>query len=233
MKQWFSRWGLPLTALLCVAAVLLALPTVRQADATFRATEQPTILIDPGHGGADGGASGADGTQEKEVNLAVSKTLCALLRILGYSVTMTRETDCSIHSADATSLREQKVSDMHNRLAMYEQASLVISIHQNQFSESKYHGTQVFYAPQNANSQPLSAAIREAVLALLQPQNTRELKRADKALYLMSNTTVPTALVECGFLSNPEECKKIATPAYQRQMAFAIGAGVLRYLESA
>lgn len=232
MRQW-GRWALPITALVCVLAVLLALPTVRRADAEYRAAQTPSILIDPGHGGADGGASGVDGTQEKTVNLAISHTLAALLRVMGYDVTMTRETDISIHSADAASLREQKVSDMHNRLALYEQATLVVSIHQNQFSQSQYSGAQLFYAPKNENSRPLAATIREQVLSLLQPENTRELKKADNALYLMSHATVPVALVECGFLSNAAECAKLADPAYQRQMAFAVASGVLRYLETA
>lgn len=232
MRRW-GRWALPVTALLCVTALLLALPTVRQADVTFREAQIPSILIDPGHGGADGGASGADGTQEKDVNLAVSRALSSMLSVLGFPVTMTREDDRSIHSADADSLREQKVSDMHNRLALYEQASLVISVHQNQFSQSQYAGAQVFYAPKNPASQPLAASIREQVVALVQPDNTRELKRADASLYLMSNATVPVALVECGFLSNPAECRKLADPAYQRQMAFAVAAGVLNYLETA
>lgn len=232
MTRLVGRWALPLTALCCVLALLLALPTVRRADAMFRASQLPVILIDPGHGGADGGASGADGTQEKTVNLAISQTLGALLRMLGFDVMLTRESDCSIHSPEAVTLREQKVSDMHNRLALYEQATLVVSIHQNQFPQTQYHGAQVFYAPQNERSQPLAAAIREQVLALLQPENTRELKRADSSLYLMSNTTVPVALVECGFLSNPAECAQLADPDYQRQMAFAVVGGVLRYWET-
>ena len=158
---------------------MLSLPAVKQADAAFREAETPVILIDPGHGGADGGATGVDGTQEKAVNLAVSHTLAALLRVMGHEVQMTREDDRSIHSADADTLREQKVSDMHNRLALYEQASLVVSIHQNQFTQSQYSGAQIFYSKQNEKSRPLASGIRDAVIALLQPKNTRELKRGD------------------------------------------------------
>lgn len=231
MKRW-RQAALPLAALVCTAALLFSLPTVKRADAAYRAAQTVTILIDPGHGGADGGAAGSGGVQEKDVNLAISRTLAALLRVMGFPVTMTREDDRSIHSPQVSSLREQKVSDMHNRLALYEQAGLVLSIHQNQFTQSQYSGTQVFYAPQNPQSKPFAAAIREQVLALLQPENTRELKRADKSLYLMANATVPVALVECGFLSNPAECRRLANPDYQRQMAFAITAGVLRYLAS-
>jgi N-acetylmuramoyl-L-alanine amidase len=164
------------------------------------------------------------------VNLAIGTGLAELLRILGFEVRMTREDDRSIHDASAGSLREQKVSDMHNRLAMYNQASLVISIHQNQFPQAQYHGTQVFYAPLNSDSKRLGESIRANVIALLQPQNTRELKKGEKSLYLLSNATPPTALVECGFLSNPEECAKLNNADYRRQMAFAVAGGLLQYL---
>ena len=232
MKTLSRQWALPLVALGCVATLLLSLPVVERADADYRTATMPHILIDPGHGGADGGATGADGTQEKAVNLAISRTLRAVLHLLGFDVVMTREDDRSIHDSDAQTLREQKVSDMHNRLAMYEQATLVVSIHQNQFSQSQYSGTQVFWSPGHADSERLAGDIREAVLALLQPENTRALKRADDSLFLLANTTVPTALVECGFLSNPAECAQLADANYQRQMAFAVARGVALFAQS-
>lgn len=224
--------ALALTALVCVLAFLWAMPQVNHVSVTGHTAKTPAILIDPGHGGADGGATGLYGVQEKDANLSIAHTLAVLLRVLGFPVTMTREDDRSIHTPDVLSLREQKVSDMHRRLALYQQADLVLSIHQNHFSQAQYSGAQVFYAPQNAQSQPLAAAVRAQVLALLQPENTRELKQADRTLYLMANSPAPTALVECGFLSNPAECRQLADPAYQRQMAFAIAAGVLHYLAS-
>lgn len=222
-------WVLALTAVLCVAALLLSLPVVKRADAVYRTERQTVILIDPGHGGADGGATGVDGTSEKDVNLSVSRTLAAILQVMGQEVRLTREEDRSIHSPEAGTLREQKVSDMHNRLAMYEQATLVVSIHQNQFTQSQYSGAQVFYSPKNEQSKVLATHIRERVLTLLQPENKRELKRADDSLYLLANATVPVALVECGFLSNPEECQKLSDPTYQRQMAFAVAGGILAF----
>lgn len=226
-----QRWGILLAAILCAAAVGLALPRVEKANAALVAT--PRVLIDPGHGGADGGATGTDGTAEKDVNLAVARTLAALLRVMGVPTDMTRDTDRSIHSDGAGSLREQKVSDMHNRLAMYEQAALVVSVHQNHFSASKYYGTQVFCSPNHPQSRVLGAAVREQVLQLLQPENTRELKTADDGVFLLANTSVPAVLVECGFLSNPAECEKLANADYQRQMAFAVAGGVFSFLQNA
>lgn len=226
MRRSFS---LAVVAVICAAAVAAAVPTVKQADARYRAENRRVILIDPGHGGADGGALGADGTKEKEVNLAIGRTLAAFLRVMGYDVAMTREEDISIHSPEAATLRQQKVSDMHNRLALYEGAAAVISVHQNQFPQSKYSGAQIFYGPQNPVSRDLAEGIRSRVIGLLQPENKRELKRGDDSIFLLSRTRVPAVIVECGFLSNPGECALLASPHYQRQMAFAVGAGVLGF----
>ncbi len=226
-RQWCAA-----AAMFCCVAVLCAvLPRVEKANTAALSAGEVYVLVDAGHGGADGGATGVDGTAEKAVNLEVSRTLAALLRVMGVRTGMTREDDRSIHT-EGDSLREQKVSDMHNRLAMYEEATLVVSIHQNHFSEAKYNGTQVFCAPSHPQSQALGAAVRGAVCGLLQPDNTRELKTADDSVFLLSNTTVPAVLVECGFLSNPTECAKLAQTAYQKQMAFALMGGVLSFCQN-
>lgn len=227
-----QQWAICLTAVCCVTALCVSLPRVKEADAARRAAEEPYILIDPGHGGADGGATGVDGTQEKAVNLAVSRTLFSLLRVMGVQTGITRTDDRSIHSAEATTLREQKVSDMHNRLAMYNEATLVVSIHQNHFSQSQYSGAQVFCAPHHPQSRLLGEAIRQAVVGQLQPDNTREMKTADDSVFLLANTQTPAVLVECGFLSNPVECADLSDAAYRRKMAFAVACGVFSFLEN-
>ena len=183
------------------------------------------VLIDPGHGGFDGGAVAEDGTNEKHLNLAVSLCLRDLLHICGVSVAMTRETDIGLDDASAMSVREKKSSDMRRRLAMYNEASLVISVHQNHFSVPKYNGTQLFYSVNHPESARLAQSVRDAVVAWIQPQNTREMKKATDGIYLLHHTTTPAILVECGFLSNPEERDKLKLPAYQQQVAFAIAAG--------
>lgn len=217
----------------CACALLLVFVSVMQiglvGSTSVTPSAGPCLLIDPGHGGADGGAVAADGTQEKDLNLSIGLLLRDMLRIMGYEVRMTRTEDISIHSPDCKTLREQKVGDMKNRLAMYEEASLVVGIHQNKFEIPKYSGTQVFYSVNNPESKLLATELRESVLGLLQPENTRELKKADANIYLLSKTTVPAVLVECGFLSNLEELQKLKDPAYQAQMAFAIAGGVMQY----
>ena len=106
----------------------------------------------------------------------------------------------------------------------------MISIHQNYFSEARYNGTQVFFSANHPDSALLAEYVRRMVVDWTQPQNTRELKKATDGIYLLYHSTTPTVLVECGFLSNPEERDKLKTPAYQQQLAFAIAAGYWNYI---
>ncbi len=215
-------------ALVCVCGALLFVLCAgvigRRTGAAVADTD--VILIDAGHGGADGGASAADGTVEKDLNLQVAYPLHDLLTVMGYRTAMTRTTDEMIYT-EGTTLRERKVSDMNNRLAMVEQARLTVSIHQNKFSQTQYDGTQVFYAPSNEESLLLAENVREQVVTLLQPNNTRELKKATSDIYLLHRATRPMILVECGFLSNTAELEKLKTETYRQQLALAIAAGVI------
>lgn len=231
-----SPWTQTLAALcalsLCLCGVLLYIgnmPVSETVDNPDVAVDAPRIVIDPGHGGADGGAQGPDGTLEKDLNLDISLTLADLLRLFGYEVALTRETDTSIHDATATTLREQKVSDMQNRLELYDGSDLTVSIHQNKFGQAKYHGTQLFCSPNNPASQTLGATLRETIYGLLQPDNTRELKTGDKNIFLLYKTTAPAVIVECGFLSNPEELSQLKDPEYRKKFAYAVACGVLAY----
>ena len=232
MKNW-NMWMRRLAVPLLAAAVLLgffgAFLCVREADLAMTEEQPPYILIDPGHGGADGGAVAADGTQEKDINLAISRPLADMLRIFGYPVIESRDTDVSIHDAGVKGIKDQKVSDIHNRLKLAQDSLVTISVHQNKFPQTQYSGTQVFYSTNNPASEGLATSIRESVLTLLQPDNNRQLKKADKSIYLLHNATPPTVLVECGFLSNEAERDKLKTTEYQQQMAFAIAGGTLKY----
>ena len=216
-----------------VACLLLSVFVLLSSVGCSRDTIAPltdgVVLIDPGHGGFDGGTVAEDGTTEKHINLAVALCLRDLLYVCGVSVEMTRETDISLEEDTSTTIREKKVSDMHRRLSMYNEASLVISLHQNHFSVPKYSGTQLFYSSNHPQSAILAQQIRASIVGWVQPQNTRELKQATDGIYLLHHTTAPAVLVECGFLSNPDERDKLKTSAYQRQIAFAIMAGYWNY----
>lgn len=204
------------------------------AAGTAARNDPPVIVLDPGHGGEDGGASAASGTLEKEINLNVSLYLREMLEKSGYQVVMTRETDCAINDEGLDTIRERKVSDIHNRLkiAKGQENCILVSVHQNHFSESRYYGTQIFYSTNEPTSKELAESIREQTVALIQPENKRECKPATSSIYLLWNADMPAVLVECGFLSNESEAVKLVTAQYQRQMAFVIYNGLVDYLSN-
>lgn len=190
----------------------------------------PTIVIDAGHGGEDGGAVSESRVLEKDINLSIANDTSALFYLLGFDVTQTRKTDIALDNGEDT-IRKRKVSDMKKRLEIFNSSkeNTIISIHQNKFSESNYHGTQIFYSPNNPKSKQLADSIKYSVKGLLQPDNERECKKADSGIYLLNNTNNPAVIVECGFISNGEECKNLLDSQYQKQMAFSITAGFLSY----
>ena len=187
---------------------------------------RPHIVLDPGHGGMDGGAIGCDGSVEKDINLEIGLLLRDLLGACGYDVTMTREEDTDLGSGDG--IVPRKRADLAARLEIMEKdpGATVLMIHQNQFTQSKYHGAQMFYGPKDAASKLLAANLQGSIVSLLQPDNTREIKPATDDVWLLMQCGNPIVLVECGFLSNPEECALLQDSAYQQQMAFAIAAGI-------
>lgn len=191
------------------------------------------VVLDPGHGGEDGGAVGVDGIVEKDINLSIALKLRDLLKASGYEVIMTREKDQAIYDDDATSLRQKKRSDLHNRADIInknkKENSIFISIHQNKFPNPKYFGTQIFYSKNEIKSQELATKIKDSVVGLIQPENTREIKPATEKIYLLNNAQIPAVVVECGFLSNAEEAKKLIDEKYQSQMAFSVYCGITDY----
>lgn len=198
---------------------------------TKNATPTPTIVIDAGHGGEDGGAVAADNTNEKDINLSIANKIVTLCQISGFNVVSTRTTDTAIYDQGITGIKNQKISDMKNRLAIFNSSSdnIVISIHQNKFTESKYYGTQVFYSKNNPDSEILAECVRSNVIDFIQPENNRETKPATKSIYLLWNTSNPAIIVECGFLSNNEELEKLKSDEYQNLIAFTIYSGLLDY----
>lgn len=194
--------------------------------------KKPVILIDPGHGGEDGGAVGGSGLLEKDVNLAVSLALAEDLKAAGWSVVMTRDTDQSLGDPSLPTIAQRKSSDIRNRVRLAEEAGdcVLLSIHQNKFEESQYSGAQMFYSPNHPESAALAECLRKSVVSTLQPGNTRQCKEAGENVYLMAHVEVPAVLVECGFLSNPEEERLLADPEYQKEMAAAIRDGLLAFL---
>lgn len=197
-------------------------------------TKEAVVIIDAGHGGEDGGAVAADGTAEQLLNLQIAKYLEAQLQVFGVKTVMTRTTEDSIHSAEADTTRERKVSDIHNRMKIMEETpnAMFVSIHQNKFDSSTEWGTQVFYSPNTTSSAALAECIQQSVIKNLQPNNIRMIKKSGSSIYLLYYAKKTAVLVECGFLSNPAELAKIKDAAYQKQIAFSIALGILEYMNS-
>lgn len=194
----------------------------------------PILVIDPGHGGADGGAVGSGGVVEKEINLAISLKLKEMLVSSGFEVILTRESDISIHDDGLSGTKNQKTSDIHNRLDILESTphAVLLSIHQNKFNQSSCHGAQVWYSANNESSQTLAQILQKNFINLLQPDNTREIKKGGRDYYILNNATHPAVLVECGFLSNPSEAQKLSDENYQQQVAFAIYCSILEFVQT-
>lgn len=190
-----------------------------------------TVIIDPGHGQPDGGAIGVDGVIEKNINLAISLRLRSFFEVAGYTVIMTRDDDNAIYDKGSNTIREKKATDLHNRLAIANSHpnALFISIHQNIYKSSNENGSLVLYSPNNADGKNLAQSIQTAIQNMLQPENSRTVKQAQKNLYILYYAKTPCVLVECGFLSNPAECKLLQKDEYQNNMAFAIFCGTMKF----
>jgi N-acetylmuramoyl-L-alanine amidase len=228
--MWNRKKEVLLAGLLCggVLAMILFLPGGQSTSPAFARMTEQTLVIDPGHGGEDGGAVSVSGVAESGINLAIALDLDQLMGFYGVPVVLTRTEDVSIHDASAQTLREKKVSDLHNRVALIngiENATL-ISIHQNSFSNPSYHGTQVFYGDE-ALSLPLAKEVQTQVSSVLDAENTRTPQAISSSVYLMSHISCRAILVECGFLSNPEEDQLLQEKAYQMKLAMVLTASYL------
>lgn len=211
---------------------LFASQSVTVLAGAFEDIESPglsVIVLDPGHGGEDGGAVSANGVRESGLNLEISLRTRDLLRFLGMPVVMTRETDLSIHSPEAVTVSEKKISDLKNRVALVSgtENPILVSIHQNMFAESKYYGTQLFYAD-NDPSRQLAEELQALFAAELDPSNHRRAKPCEN-VYLLSRISCPGVLVECGFLSNPKEEALLQSAEYQKKLAAILAAGLFIY----
>lgn len=187
------------------------------------------LILDAGHGGEDGGAVSITGVPESNINLAVVLRLDQLLGFYGVAPILLRDSDVSIYDPGCETLRQKKVSDLHNRVAIIEgtENAVVISIHQNTFTNPAYHGAQVFFRA-GEESKALAELVQSALRDGVDPGNKRPPTKIPDSVYLMKHITCPAVLVECGFLSNPEEERKLKGKDYQTQLALCIASAWLR-----
>lgn len=190
------------------------------------------IVIDPGHGGEDGGAVSCTGKNESTFNLQVALRLDDLLHLMGYDTVMIRTTDVSVYTAGQT-IAQKKVSDLKQRVRIVERTynPILVSIHQNTFPEGKYSGAQVFYAG-SEGSDELARQLQALLVSCLNPGSSRKAKQGS-GIYLLDKINAPGVLVECGFLSNQQEEAMLSTPAYQKKLCCVIATGLSQFLASA
>ncbi len=216
-------------ALVFAFAVVCCIRDSAHIKQTFSA-EPFTVILDAGHGSPDGGAVGVSGTEEKDVNLAITEKLREVLENKGFKVIMTREGDSGLQDESADTIRKMKISDMKKRREIIEKsdADLFLSIHMNSFGDPKVSGLHIFYDKSHPDAEELADAIQKKIGEVTGAE-THAVKTADASLFLMKNPPVPAILAECGFLSNPDEEAKLNDEQYRSKIAWAIAEAVENY----
>ena len=221
--------GFAILALLLTIAIIIMhfffSPRLLSPASNDQTITLPVIVIDAGHGGMDGGAVATDGTLEKELNLEIAKILSELLRVSGYDAVMTRNDDTMLTTEDGAG--KAKMQDLKQRLTIASgyPDSLMVSIHCNKFPSESCRGLQVYYS--DSELAKLAAdSIQGSVTGLLQPENHRQTKKADSSIYLLHRSKGAAVLVECGFLSNSEECSLLKQDNYRKKLALSMLSGI-------
>ena len=189
--------------------------------------EGAVVVIDAGHGGDDPGKVGINGALEKDINLVIAELIQSYLEQNGVTVILTRDSDAGLCGAKSSN---KKVEDLKNRLALIESsgALLAVSIHQNSYTSESVHGAQVFYYETSENGRRAALLLQNQLVEGLQEKKARQAKKND-SYYLLKKSSVPTVIVECGFLSNPEEEQQLLDDGYQDKLAWGIFNGIIDY----
>ena len=200
------------------------------AQTTSTPVSGKTVVLDAGHGVPDEGAQSSNGTTEAETNLKITLKIQKLLEQSGCTVILTRSDENAIYDLDATTLKQKKISDIHNRVKIGNEnsADIFVSIHLNKISQSQYSGWQCFYKDGNENSNKLAKTIQENLNKSIQKENKRVPMKLDN-VYIIKHVEIPISIVECGFLSNPEEEKELLEDSYQNKLAWGIYNGIINY----
>lgn len=225
MKQ---RLELLMSVVILVCACILAKTSAVYVTGRQVEEQKDCIVIDIGHGGFDSGKVGVNGELEKDINLQIGLKLKHTMEAQGIQVVMTREDDQGLYDENASN---KKAQDLQRRCDLINEQKplLTVSIHQNSYTSPEIKGAQVFYYTTSTESQKLAETIQETLIEQIDPQNHREAK-ANDSYYMLKRTSSAIVIVECGFLSNPEEAEKLTDETYQQKMADAVCLGVFRYL---
>lgn len=229
-KEYICLLGIVALLIFSIALIDSHVETIMSAD--IASGSRPfTIVIDAGHGGFDSGKVGVDGSLEKDINLTIAKKLEKLLTAADVEVIMTRTEDIGLYEESSSNKKRQ---DMSNRAALMNEADAdcIVSIHQNSYPDESVDGAQVFYYTGSEEGNHLAALIQQELVSDIDPSNHRAEKSND-SYYLLKHSSAPIVIVECGFLSNWAESKKLVDDTYQQKLAWAIHMGILQYLNGA
>lgn len=218
------------TAIACNMEKVVKEPIKEKGEVvTTKKFNGKTVVIDPGHGGDDPGKIGVNKEKEKDVNLAISKKLFQVLNEQGYKVVLTRSEDVVLGDGDKFS----KISDLNKRCEIinnaYEENNkcIMVSIHQNSFTQTSVHGAQSFYFQRSEQSKLLGETLQKI---LNEKVNEKEKKaKPNDSYYILINSKCPGIIVECGFLSNSDEATKLTNETYQKELAEILSEGISTY----
>ena len=204
--------------------------TNKTVEITATPVSGKTVVLDAGHGLPDEGAESKNGVTEADINLSITLKLQKLLEQSGCEVILTRSDENAIYDLDSKTLRQKKISDIQNRVKIGNESSadIFVSIHLNKISQSQYYGWQCFYNTKNVKSIDLAKEIQENLNKVIEKENNRVAMKLEN-IYIMKNIEIPISVVECGFLSNPEEEKQLLEDSYQEKLAWGIYNGIMEY----
>ncbi len=225
-----KRFTAMVSAIILAAAVVVGIYEITGRETAAVPAGNRAVIIDAGHGGADGGAVGTDGTVEKDLNLQLALKVQELLEKSGCTVFMTRSEDISLSTAEDDAKRQRKMADLNNRKKMMQDYEIdaFVSIHMNTFPQPQYKGTQVFYASKPEASKLLADLIQQEA-GKVDSENQRVAKDEKGGIYILQEAIVPAVVVECGFLSNAEDLERLKGDEYQDKLATAIYNGIIRF----
>lgn len=220
-----------LITILCVGIAAGSSEAVSAAKQKQPVQRNASIVIDAGHGGIDGGATSCTGVLESKLNLDIALRLEALLQLLGVDTIMIRRTDTSVYT-DGNTIASQKISDLKERVRIVRETenAVLVSIHQNTFSDARYSGAQVFHCA-NGASKLFAQQLQSALVSSINVGSNRKCKEAN-GIYLLQNVDCVGALIECGFLSNPQEEAKLRSEEYQKQFCCVVASCIQCYINS-
>ncbi len=233
--KWFAGF-VALSFVMALFAVIIGNSDIKRNGAsTVSVTKEKkeiTVVIDAGHGGEDGGCVAADGTLEKDLNLAVATDIYEMLKCAGVNAVLTRSSDEMLYDlyGDLENYDGvKKTYDLKNRVRFAKESECLVfvSIHMNKFADSRYSGLQVYYSPNDSDSITAALRIQSYIKDYLQPKNDREIKRAGSNIYVLHRAQMPAVLIECGFLSNAEERELLKDRDYRKKLSFCVAAAIV------